>query len=163
MRWYFPIKHFLRRWMENFTSTASAFAIGPEPNLTLKNPYVPVEPSVVKANGNIWHQLLQPLQLVQNQLSHWKMTSGTFLWNMSCEGEWKPLSSTASAFASGREPTLTLKKDNLYVRVNHLLEGWMVTFDINWSRYHDCISPPSGTRIYLVPALILRSDYYVSH
>ena len=28
--------------------------------------------SVVKVNGNIWHQLLRPLYLFQNQLSRWK-------------------------------------------------------------------------------------------
>ena len=53
MRWYFPEKHFLRRWMENFTSTASAFATGPEPNLTLNNDY-----KILKSHMFLWNHLL---------------------------------------------------------------------------------------------------------
>ena len=131
-RWYFPVKHFLRRWMENFTSTASAFATGPEPNLTLNNDYkilkshmflwnhllsrrmetfdincfslcnwsrtnshigkwqvvLSCETCLVKVNGNLCHQLLYPLRLVENQLWHWKKIIHMFVWIICWRVEW---------------------------------------------------------------------------
>ena len=75
-----------------------AFASGPEPTLTLKESYAvfSCETFVLEVIGNIWNQLLQPLYLIQNQASHWKTVSGTFLWSTCCEGEWKCLTSCLS-------------------------------------------------------------------